>query len=331
MKPNQVTGPAGEMKSAIAMSWPQALFRMGVRAAMAAFVFAYPFVVANAAELREQTVKAWDEYVQAANSGMQQRPRTGGHFLRVDEKPDASRRVRNGDILVSPVGPHVPKKVPSGLIHHWMGAAFIPNATIGDVLSVVRDYEQYKHFYRPSVVDSKAVVRAEPASHGMEDRFSMLVMNKSLFLKTALDGEYESSYFQIDDHRWYSIAHTTRVQEIQGYGGPGEHKLAEGEGSGLIWRIASITRFEERDGGVYVELEAMALSRDIPFSLRWVADPIVRRVSRDSLTTSLRQTETAAHSMRAQVLTADRNSRVSTATRALTATVQAAMTPGARP
>ncbi len=248
-------------------------------------------LTANAAELQQQTLKAWEEYVQAAHLRMQERLRPGGHFLWVDEEPDRSSKVRNGEILVAPAGIHNPKKVPSGLIHDWIGAAFIPNATIREVLAAVRDYGRYKDFYRPSVIDSKTI-----STEDVGDRFSMLLMNKALFLKTALDAEYESSYFPLDDRRCYAIVHTIRVQEIQGYGGPDEHKIAENEGSGFIWRLSSITRFEERDGGVYVELEAIALSRDIPVSVRWLVDPIVRRVSRDALTTSLRQTGNAVPS-----------------------------------
>jgi hypothetical protein len=69
--------------------------------------------------------------------------------------------------------------------------------------------------------------------------------------------------------------------------------LYEGEGHGIVWRLFGITRYVERDGGVYLELEAIGLSRDIPASLRWVVEPIVRRVSRASLSTSLRQTGNA--------------------------------------
>jgi len=58
--------------------------------------------------------------------------------------------------------------------------------------------------------------------------------------------------------------------------------------------ISSIARFEQRDAGVYIELEAMAQSREIPAALRFVADPIVRRVSRNSLLASLQQTEEAS-------------------------------------
>ena len=37
--------------------------------------------------------------------------------------------------------------------------------------------------------------------------------------------------------------------------------------------------YEAVDGGVYVETEAMELSRDIPAARRWMVGPIVRRVA----------------------------------------------------
>jgi hypothetical protein len=68
-----------------------------------------------------------------------------------------------------------------------------------------------------------------------------------------------------------------------------------GIGDGRSWktRLFGITRYVERDGGVHIELEAIGLSRDIPASLRWLVEPVVRRVSRGSLLTSLQQTENA--------------------------------------
>jgi hypothetical protein len=219
---------------------------------------------------------------------MEQRAAPGKPFLWVDEMPDRLAKVRAGQIVVSPIGPQNPKKVPSGLIHDWIGAAFIPHVTLNDVMAVARDYGRYKEMYQPTVVDSKAIATGET-----KDRYSMLLMNKSLFLKTAFDSDYESSYVQVDDRRAYSVTRTTRVQEIEEYGSPAQRLLQEGEGSGVIWRLFGVTRFVERDGGVYLELEVIGLSRDIPASLRWLVEPMVRRVSRGSLSTSLRQTESA--------------------------------------
>ena len=119
-------------------------------------------------------------------------------------------------------------------------------------------------------------------------------MNKSLLAKTALDADYRSQYNRLDDLRWYSISEATRIQEIEDYGARSQRVLPENEGQGLIWRLYSTARFEERDGGVYIELEALALSRDIPAGLHWAIEPVVRRVSRSSMTTSLHQTRSAA-------------------------------------
>jgi len=243
---------------------------------------------ADAASLEPITLKAWEEYVQSASGRMEQRLRPDKTFLWVDEAPDRLARVRAGEVVISPVGAQNPKRVPSGLIHDWIGAAFIADATLTDVLQVVRDYGRYKELYKPTVADSRVIATGEAS-----DLFSMRLLYKSVFLKTALDTDYESGFVHVDDRRGYSISRATRIQEIEEYGAPAQHALKEGEGSGVIWRLFSIARYIERDGGVYIELEAIGLSRDIPASLRWIVEPIVRRVSRGSLSTSLQQTENA--------------------------------------
>ena len=117
-----------------------------------------------------------------------------------------------------------------------------------------------------------------------------------VFHKSALDSVYKSSQVRVDDVRRYTVAQTTRIQEIAEYGSGKQHTLPEGEGPGLIWRLFSATRYEERDGGVYIEIEAIALSRDVPASLRWLVYPVIRRVAKASLTTTLEETRDAVHS-----------------------------------
>jgi hypothetical protein len=142
--------------------------------------------------------------------------------------------------------------------------------------------------YPPGVIAS-----ISHGKDGVKDLFSMRLMNKSVIAKTALDTDCEASYFRIDDQHWYGVSNTTHIQEVDKFGTPEQRTLPEDQGTGLIWRLSSITRLEERDGGVYAELEAIALSRDIPAAFRLFVTPIVRRVSRDSLATSLHQTKVA--------------------------------------
>jgi hypothetical protein len=244
--------------------------------------------MASAAELKEETVRDWDDYMQTVNTQMQKRTTSDGRFLWSDEVPDRRDQLLAGDIIVSPFGPQVPKRVTSGLIHHWIGAVFIPKIGMDDVLSVTRRYDRYSEYFRPVVLDGKPICLT-----ASEDRFSLLLMNKSVLKKTALDGEYQTRYFQLSTERSYSISYAKRIQEIENYGQPSERKLPDGAGSGYIWRIASFTRLEQRDSGVYMEVEAIVLSRDIPAAFRWFVAPMVRRVSRNSLLISLQQTKDA--------------------------------------
>jgi hypothetical protein len=246
------------------------------------------------ATLKDETKAAWDAYMKTRMAEMQTRLKEGNHFLWLDEQPGRIEHVHTKGPYIQPIGDHIPLPIPSGLIHAWLGAGFVPNATIPDILKVVRDYDSYENVYKPGVIGSKL-----HNSDGPTDRFFLRFANKSAVAKTALDSEGEASYFQIDEHRLYAYSNTTSIREIDKFGTPEEHKLPENEGTGLIWRLSSITRLEERDGGVYAELEAHALSRDIPAAFRLFVNPIVRRVSRDSLAVSLHQTKVAIDAQRA--------------------------------
>jgi len=281
--------PLSEYEPILRQPWPfrLCLFRWAASLPflIAVFLLASP---ANAANLKPETVSAWDNYVDRAQADLQGRIQPGGCFLWTMESADRTERVHAGEIVVAPAPGPNPRIVRGGLIHHWMGAMFIPNRTIEQIVSLTRNYDRYKDYYQPSVVESKTV-----ASSDADDEFSLRIMNKALFLKIALDADYRTTYVRVDENRIYSISRTTRLQEIDEYGEAGEHAVPEGEGGGYIWKLASIARLEQRDGGVYVELEGIALSREIPLAARFFVDPMVRRVSRNSMSVSLRETREA--------------------------------------
>jgi hypothetical protein len=246
------------------------------------------------ATLKEETKDAWTAYLNARTADMQARLKGANPFLWLDEVPGRTEHVRTKGPYIQPIGDHIPQSVPFGLIHAWLGAGFVPNAKIADILRVVRDYDNYAKVYKPGVIASKLNM-----SEGPNDFFFLRLVNKSVVAKTALDSEGEATYFQIDEHRWYAYSNTTHIREMEKFDTPEQHLLPEDEGMGLIWRLSSITRLEERDGGVYAELEAYALSRDIPAAFRLIVNPIVRRVSRDSLAVSLHQTRVAIDALKA--------------------------------
>ncbi len=244
--------------------------------------------ISNASELKQETLNAWDDYLRTASLRMHRNLGTGDPFLWIEEEPGRSQRVRQGEILISPAREASPRKVHDGLIHDWIGAIFIPGVRISDVFAVVHDYDRYKDFYKPTVIESKLVGRT-----GEDYEFSMVGLKSVLFEKIVLEGQFESHCSQLDGRRRYCISYSTRVQEIKDYGQPDPHKLPTDEGHGYIWRLYSLTKFEERDGGVYIEVEAIALSRDISASLQWFTKLVVEHVSRTSMSTILQLTREA--------------------------------------
>lgn len=247
---------------------------------------------ASAMELHPATLQAWQQYLREADQRMQTRAAGGAPFLWLDESGRRSARVRAGEVAIEPANGRATRPVTEGLIHDWIGAVFIPAATIDSLKDIVHDYGRYKEFYKPVVTDSKTISDTEP-----QQEFSMVWVRRVLFVNVAIAGSYRARDVMVDAHRGYSIVDSTEIREIEDYGRDSQRTLALDTGNGFIWRMHSIARFEERDGGVYLELEAIALTRDIPGGMRWLVNPVVNHLSINSLTATLQQTREAVNAL----------------------------------
>ena len=148
-------------------------------------------VAGYSAELKKETLDAWNVYLRQESHAVQ--TRADGHegFLWLDQDADRFEKVHSGVVVVAPMGEHNPERVPNGLIHHWIGAAYIPHASAQDVLSVTRDYADYKDYYKPAVGDAKPVSLSDD-----EDKYTICFVNNSIISKSALEGQLR--------HRLYS-------------------------------------------------------------------------------------------------------------------------------
>lgn len=248
-------------------------------------------VTANAHDLSMETIKAWDEYVRRVDLRIQEHLNGRKPFLWIDESAERRQHVMNGEIMVAPVIAYGVQEVPNGLIHDWIGGVFIPGATLDTLSATALDYSRYKQFYQPVIVESKLLGCTETGQ-----RVSIVWHRKVLWFSTAMQGEYAAHEVRIDSHHGYNVSNTVHLQQIDNYGRRNQRLLPPDTGDGYVWRLRSIARYEERDGGVYLEVEAIALTRDIPSSLRWVMSPFISRLSINSLTTTLGQTRDAVNS-----------------------------------
>lgn len=253
-----------------------------------AAIWALPLAATGlAAELKNETVQAFERYIRTTEARLEQQLRNQKEFLWCDQTPQRAGQVRGGEIPVQTWAGKDPDRVPDGLIHDWIGAVFIPRTNLQKTLALVEDYNNHKNIYKPEVIDSRLLNR-----NGNDFKIFLRLLKKKV-LTVVLNTEHEVRYFALDRARWHSRSYSTRIAEVENAGKPDQRELPVGRGHGFLWRLYSYWRFHERDGGVYVECEAISLTRTVPTGLGWLIEPIIKNLPRESLYNTLRATREA--------------------------------------
>jgi len=236
-----------------------------------------------AAELKPKTIDAFERYI----SDTEKRLAASKTFLWADESPERMQRIKAGEVLVQPIHAKAATPVPGGLVHDWVGSVFIPGATLERTLAMVQDYDRHKDIFKPEVVGSRTI------SHNGNDFHIFLRLLKKKVITVVLNSEHDVKYIPVDKTRWRSVSRTTKIAEVENAGKPDEREKPPGTGEGFLWKLDSYWRFEERDGGVWMECEAVSLTRDVPTGLGWIIEPIIRDLPKESLLSTLKSTRAA--------------------------------------
>lgn len=234
-------------------------------------------------QLKPATLEAFDHYIREAEASMERTLRAP-HFLSPESSQELAQQIRSGKVVAQFWSGNGPQKVESGLIHDWIGASFITGSTVKDVLALVQDYDNHKNIYQPDVMDSKLI-----RHHGNTFQIYLRILKKKI-LTVVLDTDHDVHYRALDDKRWLCRSYTTRIAEVEDAGTAQERVRPPDTGYGFLWRLYSYWRFEERDDGVYVECRAISLTRDVPFGLGWIIEPIIQKLPKESLINTLEAT-----------------------------------------
>lgn len=249
---------------------------------LAAFFLTAP--LACAAHLTPQTAAAFDRYIELTEA-QRKADLSTDRFLRLTSQPDWKTKVHNGLVRIEPGATLDNGKkiaISDGMIQHWIGAMFIPGVTVQQVTAILRDYPNYKNFYKPEVIESKQISR-------QGDEYDVFLrLYKKRILTVILNTNYHVRYAMVDPHRADVISHSTRITEVK----DGTEQPA-GDDTGFLWRLNTYWRFEQADGGVYAECEAISLSRDVPGFLSWMIKGFVEKFPKDSMLNTLRGTKSA--------------------------------------
>lgn len=237
-------------------------------------------------QLKTKTLQRFDAYVRDAEAEME-RTLEGDRFLWSDCNAERAKAVIRGQVVAEFWTGNSPIKVPNGLIHDWIGAEFIPAMAVGDVLSLIQDYDNHTNVYKPEVVASKLMKR-------QGNNFQIyLRLRKQKIITVILDTDHSAEYRNIDRTRWVCRSYTTRVAEIENAGTTQEKVMPPDTGHGFLWRLNSYWRFQQRESGVCVECRAISLTRDVPFGMGWLIEPIIQNLPKESLINTLEATRQA--------------------------------------
>ena len=239
--------------------------------------------------LNPKTLEAFDSYIHNAEGEMEKSVHGSRFFLWSQQAAERAQAVDQGEVVAQFWSGRGPVKVPNGLIHDWIAAAYIPGSNIQELLAVIQDYDNHKNTYKPEVIDSKLISRV-----GNDFQIYLRLLKKKI-ITVVLDTEHQVHYEPVDEIRWVCRSYTTRIAEVENAGKPDERVLEPDTGYGFLWRLNSYWRFEQRNTGVVVECRAISLTRDVPFGLGWAIEPIIEKLPRESLINTLEATRQALH------------------------------------
>jgi hypothetical protein len=204
-------------------------------------------------------------------------------------RPEASLlgavdRERAGEVVIEKQIPEKDADPPGAMLHDWRGMAFAPGARAADFERVMRNFPAYPKLYAPQVLRSAVASRDG-------DRYAVTIRVKQKHVITVvMDAAYDVAFGRLGDRRGWSTSRSTSVKEIAAAGTDKERALGPKEEHGFLWRLNTYWTYEERDGGLYLQIESVSLTRAIPAGLGWAVRPFVESVPRESLEFTLRKT-----------------------------------------
>jgi hypothetical protein len=249
----------------------------------------------RAEQLTKETEEAFARYVRTTEVRIDQELAGRATFLWVDALPQPSREQAYADLKNGQIAIHQSQgndlasavSVPGGLIHDWTGIVFIPGVSMSEVMSVLQDYNHAARYYGPQVLKSRLL------EHSGNDFRVFLRLKQVHVVTVVLDTEYDVHYTFPDANHAFSRSYSTHIVEVEDAGEPRERDMPVGDDHGFLWRLYSYWRFYQSEDGLYVQCNAISLTRSVPSGLGWLVRPFVETIPQDSLRFILEATRNA--------------------------------------
>jgi len=238
----------------------------------------FPIPDRAVAEPSAAALAAFNSHIGGVESRIVEQHRSQSGFLAwVNSAGQSEMRLRRGELIVEQLTPSTDADLPGAMLHDWRGTAFAPGAKAADFERLMKGFSAYPQHFSPQVVQAKVLSQKG-------DRFQVLMrVRQKHVITVVMDTAYDVSFGRLDAAHGYSISRSTQISEIEAPGTENERTLKPGENHGFLWRLNTYWSYEERDGGLYMQIESISLTRSIPTGLGWLIGPFVKSVPRESL------------------------------------------------
>jgi hypothetical protein len=146
----------------------------------------------------------------------------------------------------------------------------------------MRNFNSYPQHFSPQVLQAKVLT---PGGDRMQ---AWMRVRQRHVITVVMDTTYDITFGQLDGRHGYSVSESTRIAEIEAEGTSAERTLSANEEHGFLWRLNTYWSYSEQDGGLYLQIEAVSLTRSIPRGVGWAVRPYVESIPRESLEFTLR-------------------------------------------
>lgn len=239
-----------------------------------------------AVEPSAAAVTAFNAYLGRVERRLAEEHRHWDGFLVGTQNEAARVRLRAGETIIEKLTPAI-QSAPGATIYDWRGTAFVAGAKGEDFDRVMRNFSAYPQTYAPQVERARVV-----GQDGDRLRVTMRVRQKHV-ITVVMDTDYDVVFGRLDEGHGYSVSRSTGIKEIEGAGTNKERALSGSQEHGFLWRLTTYWSYEERDGGLYMQIESVSLARAIPAGLGWAIGPFVESVPKESLEFTLEETRAA--------------------------------------
>lgn len=225
--------------------------------------------IAHAVEPTSAATTGFNQYTSAVEARLAQEHRSADTFL----VPADRSRLRQGQVIIEALTSSPGKPLPGALLHDWRGTAFVPGVTAEQFEAFLKNFQKYPQEFSPQVL--RTTVVAQNGDHAVV----RMRVRQHNGITVLMDTTYDVTFGRLDAQHGYSISRSTKISELDGDG----HPVSPGDEHGFLWRMNTYWSYAQADGGLYIQLESVSLTRSIPTGLGWIVGPFVKSVPRSSM------------------------------------------------